>query len=344
MASPNHVAQSLLLFCVQILTKGTYMVEFQPLSRVPPMSNTASRNGLHFPAGITRDMHAYEFTTTTGQFVKDTALPVDMDSPVYVLPGLIWGLRNQVFSEMEAIPFFRFIHYLPEPKQRERQPPAVRPAAPGVCVAREHHPWMDRIRAKRRRVEEGDPSASEFSGSDSDKSVYGGRVRAAPPPPRALVPALEIGDEDLERIFEEVAERRLELADETRDMVTDQYILAVRGGRWTAEHHGVATDSVRGLAKGREAKEFCEAYHIPQSATFSYKRYGVQAATTMARGWCLKMMFLQNLALALAYPDFEPADVAAWEEPPRFTHLFTTGTAATRDRITEIRAFCPKRG
>ena len=97
---------------------------------------------------------------------------------------------------------------------------------------------------------------------------------------------------DPENVAREVCELREEVG--PPDGVGEDVYFNVkgRGGNWTAQHVGVAVDSVRGQACGDFVRVWCHEFDFPQSKTFSLARYGRREAILLAKEFCRGGIFL----------------------------------------------------
>lgn len=156
-------------------------------------------------------------------------------------------------------------------------------------------------------------------------------------------------DADFEAMsFEEAMgalyERRLAWsADAGDELIHFQW--TIRGGKWTADHMGMAYDSVRGMASRGRPCEFCVTFGMPTSATYSFKLYSEANAVGLSKVWCHKLQWCYSKFLGHeGSPDlFCDEMMAGYREPIEAEQLVANGNAAVQTRLAGIRALRPRR-
>ena len=76
----------------------------------------------------------------------------------------------------------------------------------------------------------------------------------------------ELDDEDYEAAWRAVREKREEIAH--LNCEDNQFLLIIRGGRWTRAHKGVAADYAVAMERKGMASHFCSAYGLPKMRSF----------------------------------------------------------------------------
>ena len=122
------------------------------------------------------------------------------------------------------------------------------------------------------------------------------------------------------------------------------FFWTLRGGRWTAEHRGVAYDSYRAQARGGSPSTFCVLHRLPKTATFAVARYSEDVCLELAKLWIHRMTFLYELwfRTGLAKPVLYTSGLlSSYKVPAELESLFAVpGHAQARAR--EILRLAPK--
>jgi len=126
----------------------------------------------------------------------------------------------------------------------------------------------------------------------------------------------------------------------------DNFTFGVRGGKWTAEMHGVAYDSYRCSAKTALGKEMLHRYGKQQSLTFAIAKFGEEVAMLACTYWCSKMEHWLQVWLANGKGTyvFTDEDLAGFQEPQAFTAALATVSEPGRRRLVELQQLKPKQG
>ena len=170
--------------------------------------------------------------------------------------------------------------------------------------------------------------------------VYLSRVEDNNVPPDDVdVPPMLATLEDEAAIWAQLEEARDALV-EPKHRIGD-FVAAVRGGKWTFKHKGVAADSIKASARGEEAKTFCKSQKVAKSASFYFSTYGQEDAAILARAWAAKMQFCFNLSLENSKLGgaLSQEQVASWQEPSEFVELASRlpGASPATKRIERVR-------
>ena len=123
------------------------------------------------------------------------------------------------------------------------------------------------------------------------------------------------------------------------------YHVVHRGGRWTAEHRGVAWDSVRGETTHDNARDFWKLYGLCKSGTFSRTIYGDSWAAELALRWCCGMEHYYSIWAGTGFaPDFTFDASHDYIEAPNFVAKLAGVAPNTplRRRLQEVRDMRPR--
>ena len=105
---------------------------------------------------------------------------------------------------------------------------------------------------------------------------------------------LDLHEMDADEVWEELRAQRESWRERAAHGAPD-FPVHLRGGVWTAENTGEASDSVRAKASGETAVHFCELYGLTKSATFAYSFYTQELAYKLAEVWADHMQFWFDL-------------------------------------------------
>ena len=86
--------------------------------------------------------------------------------------------------------------------------------------------------------------------------------------------ALALDDVALDTVWRELDARRAEWHQHASGLEGDNFVTAIRGGKWTATYRGSAADCVAGSARGPLAGEWCTMFGCNRMASFAYSKYG----------------------------------------------------------------------
>ena len=122
----------------------------------------------------------------------------------------------------------------------------------------------------------------------------------------------------------------------------------VRGGGWTFAATGHVADCIRGQARLQIARDWCSQYGFPQTSTFSFNRFGREAAGRLAREYCRRGNFFIALFFASGDPFFRYTlhHLDACGEDPAFVDFLAEWLHPhpIRTRADEISLFVPRTG
>jgi hypothetical protein len=147
---------------------------------------------------------------------------------------------------------------------------------------------------------------------------------------KAPTPDNTFSDADLDGLFAELTEARLDAADGI--VVCIDFKVVVLGGLWTMVHMGVSHDAYQGkVARANsEASDFAVAYGFRNSARYNVDLYGEVGARVCASTWTSKVQFFFDLWKARgggAYV-FTDDDFGSWR--PNADFLATVAGAKGR--------------
>ena len=183
-----------------------------------------------------------------------------------------------------------------------------------------------------------------------DKALEEAEKEVLPAVAEGLAEAAEIAH-DLDEMHDIVAkamdhlmEIRMAYADE-EDEPPIHFYSRIVGGRWTAEHVGVAADSSIAYAR-RHSYDWCRMYRWPRQKGFAFATYSERNAVELSKEWVRRGNYYKQLwddagsPLDFAYTD---AHVEGYEESLVFLEWACSIDAdtATMDRIIEVRRVRP---
>jgi hypothetical protein len=146
---------------------------------------------------------------------------------------------------------------------------------------------------------------------------------------------------DAEVVYAALEERRLEWA-VADPAAYDAFSWRLLGGRWTAEHVGVAFDCFKAEVRPL-AKDWCILCGLPRQRQYTIATYGEDASQCMAAAWCHRMQWIYDRR-----PDeggaFLPHVVAmdGYIEPPALLALCEHATDRVQSAISDMRRIAPR--
>lgn len=227
------------------------------------------------PAIDSDSYYEHEFVATGKYLFSEDDISSWDESNIWVLSSLVYLPSKRVASHADPISLRDFLDALPRDEVGESRP---RQQGDGTAKSKlmMANPWMMSY------IDEGRNILRKHSGA---------RASVVPPLEESLD---NDRDEDpIEHVVdvEEVADALTRAREEAAPDTTDCFRVVPLGGRWTAQHLGVAQDAWRAQCAIREAKAFCAAVGLQDSARFDTNLYTHQGALLMARYWVLKMQF-----------------------------------------------------
>jgi hypothetical protein len=264
------------------------------------------------------DPQAYVFSNDEGEFSSD-------GPHISVLDEVVHSSGTRVVSDSDWEAWHIFKGYLPyrRPRRAHAGAAAAAPRPPRSVIAA--NPWLQ------------------------DLLGEGGGGHAVVASPTPFVSALDDGDEHRERDFEDqdvwaaLAEARARLI--VDEVAPEHFAWNLRGGAWTREHVGEDFDSFRSYASSAEGRAFLSRHGLPQSATFSIRRYGEHACAVFCRQWVARMGFLMQLEAGAVKGQgdvFSDDAMSAFAEPADFSELAATAGGHVLQRILALRAVRPR--
>ena len=129
---------------------------------------------------------------------------------------------------------------------------------------------------------------TESSGATSSSAV---------PPHRVSVAEAELGDAELEEVFQELERARSRWRTETTIEV-HHFKCFVLGGQWTKQNTGVSVDTIKARACGKDQEQWCLLHGLPRSMSFAIRKFGEEAAGLLGQAYCAVMeWFYEHLPL-----------------------------------------------
>jgi hypothetical protein len=103
--------------------------------------------------------------------------------------------------------------------------------------------------------------------------------------------------------------------------------------------HGTAAAAVQGSARSDDVRAWCRSQGVSATFNCNLPAYDADEAGILARGWCSKMQFCFNIALATTGKyAFSADELASWIELAEFTTLASYCTLPlTKNRVAQIR-------
>ena len=105
---------------------------------------------------------------------------------------------------------------------------------------------------------------------------------------RSSIAEAQLGDEELDDVFQELERVRGRWCAEPRPEV-QHFKCFVLGGQWTRQNVGVAVDTIKARACGKEADQWCVLHGMPRSMSFAIRKYTEETAGLLGQAFCAVM-------------------------------------------------------
>ena len=122
--------------------------------------------------------------------------------------------------------------------------------------------------------------------------------------PCSSIQRAELPDDVLARVWQMLDAKRAAWATEASGHGED-FVTRIRGGKWTMQAKGVPYDSIVGQALAGLPTSWCREYQLNVVASFSYAKFGDQAASALAVEWCRRMQHFFNIWVAQPDPKYK---------------------------------------
>lgn len=300
------------------------LIAFMPVKQVASFSKVslgrvASPIGKPWAAQFEFDIEDYPVLSDEIEWPQQSAVQVVMQ---------VYYLRcGRLVSDDGLRPLGDVLNGLPQDDSKLDAPPTRGPQGGSRAALLQEFPWMQ------------DFIQHSSSGGKASSRVGGGAPHDMGAPSDDDVQAA-----DVDAIFEELYRRRAEAEVEAGEQADAPFSWSVLGGRWTAEHRGVACDAYSCKASSAAARDFIAKFGMQKTFRVSIQQYGELVCSALCRAWVHKMTWLYRMWEESAFsPDFQflSADVRSYEEPAEVAGIFEGGGQAVRGRIAQIRSIGP---
>ncbi|CAK0853676.1 unnamed protein product [Prorocentrum cordatum] len=152
--------------------------------------------------------------------------------------------------------------------------------------------------------------------------------------------------EDVDSAMEALWERRRDLAVFVDMPIDDKFRWALRGGKWTYLHKGVAYDSYRACAVKGVPCQWCCLYGVARSRSYSIAAYAEENCITLVHAWCHRLAFLFDLWVLRGGPCeycYTPEDIDKYREPDAFQALAAQAAGELAKCVLQLRSIRPKK-
>lgn len=268
--------------------------------------------------------YEHTFTFEVGTAMNAMEVPFDDSMQVLVLPHLSFVGGYTMAAHSQPVPILDFVRssladgHRPAPRAQAYKPPTVDRSLV------EEFPWLASYMPKARDLS----SAASSKGANEEK----------------VPKALGLDDEEIDRAFEALQEKRAEWHSDFLGAV-GHFKVCLLGGAWTMEHTGMVCDAVKAYASGKDVKSWCSKYGLPNQARFGIRKFGQEQATALAETWCSHLQRFYDHYLAANMETFEYAAYEVNAPPlPKAVADMAASSQIFRERLEQIRAMAPKVG
>ena len=291
----------------------------QVANDVPSCSASESR----LPEFVYRE-HAFKHDGLELFFTDDGS--IDHAWRPSVLPDCFYQQEGLLMSDADWCSLEDFMDFTPgagadEESERACEPRAAEPTKIDLVEC----PWL-----------------VNFLGPVSTSFLPGADVGAE----REARESVEAEEGTADDVMDELYAKRLSLAEGEGCGDANNFVWQLRGGRFTSAKTGMTFDCFASSAKKGMPSDWCLAWGLTRSASFSIRLYGEETAFQLVRCWVHVHEWMYGVCLEF---DSDPAwnfthEVRArYEEPEVIRELYLHGSAACRARIDRMRALLPAR-
>ena len=128
------------------------------------------------------------------------------------------------------------------------------------------------------------------------------------------------------------------------DRDTPDFSWELRGGKWTLERKGVVYDCVAAKARAQDVADWCVAWSLPQSSSWSTLLYGEGPSVQLATAWCSRMQHYYDVHVERGFSRdfvFNEEHSLSWPCPDSLAALDASSRADMRRRVAQIRNLAP---
>ena len=214
----------------------------------------------------------WNFSVVLGSYCLHQDLPLEV-------PDQLWVLEHARFTEdlaLSGIGWWQCVDHLIEhyPHRHRHREPSSKPAVPRTSAHPadadlEAHPWLAEYLSS---------SSAGMSSKQSSSRAQGSR------PSTPSQPVGTLSEDALQEVWDELAVKRATWS-ESRGLIDRDFVVEVRGGKWTAEHKKVTVDAITASARTEVARRWASTYQENRMASFSTLKYGERVAGLLATEW-----------------------------------------------------------
>ena len=223
----------------------------------------------------------HQFECQWSRFVCERDIVINDGTVVHVLPDMMFLHSNVVGSHRASLPLSDFIEDF---GRLGPEPPKARKAKADLDAQMslvQQFPWLE---------------AYGLKGPAPTREDLGNQGASSSGDTLPIADATPLGEDEQASIFAALQARR-ESWEGEHGQPAQHFKTMIHGGKWTAATQGVPFDSIKTYAQRGEPYEWCRRYSLSVAASFSFKKFGDRAASSLALYWCQRMEYFYTLYL-----------------------------------------------
>ena len=270
----------------------------------------------------------HQFECQWCHFVYERDIVINDATIVHVLPDMRFLHSNVVGSNRDLLPLSDFIEDfgLPGPGPPKAKKAKVDLDAQMNLV--QQFPWLE---------------AYGLKGPAPARESLGNQAAGSSGDLLPIADATPLMEDEQASTFAALQARR-ESWEGEHGQPAQNFKTMIHGGKWTAATQRVPFDSIKTYAQRGEPYEWCKRYSLSVAASFSFKKFGDRAASSLALYWCQRMQYFYTLYLMAGQKDYHFTAEDRNQAPEPDAQLFGTlfdAKGVVAARLSELEGVFP---
>ena len=277
------------------------------------------------------DWYPWLFKVKLSSYVLHQDLPFLQEEAIFVLEDAIFLDDLEIGSRG----WWRTIDHVLEQyphKHRHREGGASTSSSKARAVIPEAevetHPWLQRY------VKAFQTQPGQGSSTSRPQRLALATLAVAP-----------LTEEELHSVWQELAEKRSTWG-QAASVMDQDFIVEVRGGKWTAQHKNVSVDAISASARSEAGRRWCSTYGANKMASFSTIKYGEAVAGVLAQEWAKRRQHFLDIWVAQGAGSYTytQADVESYTPSGDWVEFYAglQPGQPVRERAMAIETFHPR--
>lgn len=327
------LAEGATAFVLLIAVKSPYQANLLQLRVAPPVLPHLSSCLSEDVLGSCASWHDHRLECAATDYVQEDGVLFDEGHPIRVLMFASVRSLPEVVADGEAELLSDIVGSLPKKPSKtapKHAPPKKFPIS-GAAGVIAQYPWAAEYL--------NDRTAPSSSSGSRRMDNCGDR-----PEEEDDEPAEELAEEQIEQVWETLAGKRRDLAEQVGAGGGADFKSDVRGGIWIEANKGFAADAMMEEAQNKAAAQWARSYNINKMVSFSIRKYGDHTASMLAIEWAREAQYFFDLwkqQRRQTY-QFTEDDIVGYTPGPRWEAFYASLTGAALTRATGIVMMAPR--